>query len=53
MEKCPLRLKEFLKQQANRGDRKATRPQTPTWANRTSRTTSPVAVGMVKFAETQ
>ena len=53
-ERCPLWLKDFLKQWADRGNRKATRLQEPTAANRASRTTSPKARRkQVKFAETQ
>ena len=53
-ERGPLRLKDFLKQWANRGNRKTARPLTPAGASRTSRTTSPAArKKQVKFAETQ
>ena len=50
-EQCPARLKDFLKQCADRGNRRAARPQTPT-GNRTTRAASPATwKKQVKFAE--
>ena len=50
-ERCPTRLNDFLKQRADKGNRRTGRSTTPT-GNRNFRTTSPAArKKQVKFAE--
>ena len=50
-ERCPTRLKDFLKQRADRGNCRSARPPTPT-GNRNTRTAFPAArKKQVKFAE--
>ena len=50
-ERCLTRLKDFLKQRANKGNRRTSRPQTAA-SSRTSRTASPAAwKKQVKFVE--
>ena len=49
-ERCPLRLKDLLKQRSDQRNRKTTRPQTSI-AGRVSRATSPARKKHVKFTE--